>query len=81
MSYSYFMREFEKCRTFKEVDETEARLRAKLDNEFVDKTHPEYREGLAALERACREARAMLPAWLEERRQVEEEAGEQDRDD
>jgi hypothetical protein len=84
MSYDFFMREFEKCRTVEELDKTEDRLRAKLNAEFVDQAHPELRESLTALESAYREARAMLPTWLEERRQVEaeeQENEEQDHDD
>ena len=77
MSYDFFLKEFQKCGTFEELERTAEYWRAKLNAEFVDKNHPELRENLSALESAYTEARAMLPAWLKERREMEE----QDRDD
>jgi hypothetical protein len=82
MSYSFFLEKFAECKTFEELDEVAKRLRARLDDEFLDKNHPEYRENLAALQHSYEEACEMLPLWLEERRRAEEqEREERDRDD
>lgn len=81
MSYNFFLKEFQKCGTFEELERTAEYWQAKLNAEFVDKNHPELRENLCALESAYKEARVQLPSWLQERKQVEEEMEEQDRDD
>jgi len=72
MSYDFFLRVFWECESREALERTAEYWRAKLNAEFVDKNHPELRENLSALESAYTEARAMLPAWLKERREMEE---------
>ena len=72
MSYDFFLKEFQKCGTFEELEETLERWRAKVNAEFVDRNHPELRENLQALEAAYVEARTLLPRWLAERRGIED---------